>query len=74
MSGVVIDATGLACPKPIILLAQQISAIAIDETLVLIADDPAAAFDVPAWCRMTGHELISVSNSTFVIRRNSEES
>lgn len=24
--------------------------------LVVIADDPAAEFDIPAWCRMTGHQ------------------
>lgn len=71
MSRVVIDATGLACPQPIILLAQQISNIAIGDTLTLLADDPAAAFDVPAWCRMTQHELVSGANSTFIVRRHS---
>ena len=27
--------------------------------LVVLADDPAAEFDVPAWCRMTGNEYLS---------------
>jgi len=71
MSAVVVDATGLACPQPIILLAKQIPEIAIGETITLLADDPAAIFDVPAWCRMTDNELVSSENSTFVIRRNS---
>ncbi len=71
MGGVVIDATGLLCPMPIILLAKRISEIAIGETLILLANDPAAEFDVPAWCRMTRHTLISSENSTYVVRRDS---
>lgn len=71
MANIVIDATGLRCPQPIILLAKRISEIAIGETATLLADDPAAVFDVPAWCRMTENGLISIENSTFVIRRNS---
>ena len=66
---VTIDASGLACPQPIILLARRITEIAIGQTLTLIADDPAAGFDVPAWCRMTKNEFVSVENSLYVIRR-----
>ena len=69
MGEIVIDATGLACPLPIILLSQQISEMAVGERLTLLADDPAAIFDVPAWCRMTGNSLESNDNSTFEIRR-----
>jgi tRNA 2-thiouridine synthesizing protein A len=66
---VTIDASGLACPQPIILLSRRITDIAIGQTLTLIADDPAAGFDVPAWCRMTKNEFVSVENSLYVIRR-----
>jgi tRNA 2-thiouridine synthesizing protein A len=71
MTEVVIDATGLACPQPIILLSQRISAVAVGESLTLLADDPAAIFDVAAWCRMTQQVLLSMENSTFVIKRTS---
>ncbi len=71
MSEVVIDANGLACPQPIILLAQRISEVPVGDSLTLLADDPAAIFDVPAWCRMTQQVLVSMENSTFVIRRTS---
>jgi tRNA 2-thiouridine synthesizing protein A len=71
MNKLTIDASGLRCPQPIILLAKHISEIAIGETLSLVADDPAALFDVPAWCRMTQQELLYSENSNFVIRRTS---
>ncbi len=25
---------------------------------MVLADDPAAEFDIPAWCRMTGNALV----------------
>lgn len=68
-NGLVIDATGLRCPQPIIILARRIHEIAIGESLTLLANDPAALFDVPAWCRMTKQELLSSQNAAFVIKR-----
>jgi TusA-related sulfurtransferase len=28
------------------------------EVVAVVADDPAARSDVPAWCRMRGHEYV----------------
>lgn len=53
-----IDERGHRCPAPVIALGRAGRA-ATDETLIVVlADDPAAEFDVPAWCRMTGNELV----------------
>jgi len=71
MDEVIINAIGLRCPMPIILAAKQLPKIAVGQSLTLLADDPAAAFDVPAWCRMTGQELTSSQGSTFVIKKTS---
>ncbi|WP_416210144.1 sulfurtransferase TusA family protein, partial [Frankia sp. Cr1] len=46
------DARGRRCPLPIIELARRIRDIDVGADLQLWADDPAAAHDVPAWCRM----------------------
>lgn len=54
----ILDMRGRKCPAPIIALGKQ-ARISPDETVVLLADDPAAAYDVPAWCRMTGGELLA---------------
>ncbi len=54
----IVDQLGVACPLPIIELARQIRLIDDGAILVLLADDPAAAVDVPAWCSMRGHEFL----------------
>jgi tRNA 2-thiouridine synthesizing protein A len=70
----VIDALGRKCPIPIIMLAEQIGSVLIGEVIAVLADDPAAFSDVPAWAAMKSHDLaFRVEHQTgwaFGIRRN----
>jgi tRNA 2-thiouridine synthesizing protein A len=56
-----IDARGTLCPVPVIELAKAVRGRAAGDLVVVLADDPAAATDIPAWCRMRGHDLVEVS-------------
>jgi TusA-related sulfurtransferase len=58
-----VDARGLRCPLPVIRLAQSAAGRPAGTVLELWATDPAARADVPAWCRMRGHELVDVTES-----------
>jgi tRNA 2-thiouridine synthesizing protein A len=55
---ITINALGRKCPIPIIMLAEQIRDVPIGEIIAVLADDPAAYTDVPAWCGMKSHELV----------------
>lgn len=55
-----VDARGLRCPQPVIDLAAGVAAAAPDDLVDLLADDPAARVDVPVWCRMRRHRLVSL--------------
>ena len=57
-----LDMRGRMCPVPVIELARHIGDVAVGETLVVLADDPAAAADIPAWCRMRGHAYVGVTD------------
>ena len=50
----IVDSRGKRCPLPIIDLAAAARGAPAGTVLVLLADDPAAAADVAAWCRMRG--------------------
>nr|WP_203982761.1 sulfurtransferase TusA family protein [Sphaerisporangium rufum] len=50
-----VDALGRKCPIPIIMLAERINEVALGATVAVLADDPAAFTDVPAWCRLKSH-------------------
>jgi cysteine desulfurase len=65
-----IDALGKLCPLPVIELGRRIGAVAIGSVIRVLADDPAARLDIPAWCRMTGQDFLgSESASSFLVRR-----
>ena len=53
-----LDCRGMLCPLPVIKLAQAFPDLAIGDTITVLADDPAAATDIPAWCRMRGHDFL----------------
>lgn len=58
VGGVVVDARGLRCPLPVIRLAQVVRAEPAPTRVTVLATDPAAAHDIPAWCRMRGHRYL----------------
>jgi TusA-related sulfurtransferase len=43
---------GRRCPLPVIELARRINEVDVGAVIAVVADDPAARLDVPAWCRM----------------------
>lgn len=53
-----IDALGRKCPIPIIMLAEQINHVPMNAVVAVLADDPAAFTDVPAWCRLKSHKHV----------------
>ena len=52
-----LDARGLTCPLPVIRLARLARDLPAGTTLHVLADDPAAESDIPAWTRMRGHTV-----------------
>ena len=55
---ITIDALGRKCPIPIILLAQQIRDVPVGSVIAVLADDPAAYSDIPAWCGLKSHDCV----------------
>ena len=54
----VVDARGERCPLPVIRLASLVREQPEVRVVTVLATDPAAAHDVPAWCRMRGHRFV----------------
>ncbi|MBA8809098.1 sulfurtransferase TusA family protein [Promicromonospora sukumoe] len=59
MSDTLVDARGLRCPLPVIRLAAAAKGLPAGTELTVLSTDPAAKHDVPAWCRMRGHEHVA---------------
>ena len=54
-----LDTIGLRCPEPVMMLRLKIRKMAAGETLLVSADDPSTARDIPSFCRFMEHQLIA---------------
>jgi TusA-related sulfurtransferase len=70
---VIVDSRGRRCPLPVIDLAKAVLDAAVGDVVTVLADDPAAATDIPAWCRLRGHELVRTEQhdgaTGYVVRK-----
>ena len=63
------DAGELGCGELVLELRGRMQALAPGRVLRLIALDPGATADIPAWCRLTGHTLLDHRHPVYLIRR-----
>ena len=54
-----LNALGLRCPEPVMMVRLQIRKMAIGETVLVTADDHSTTRDIPSFCRFMGHELVA---------------
>lgn len=54
-----LDARGLRCPEPVMMLHQKVRDMAAGELLEVLATDPSTTRDIPKFCRFLGHELVT---------------
>ena len=65
-----LDCRGQRCPLPVIALARRLPQVAVGDVVRVLADDPAAANDIGAWCRMRGQEYVgSPAPDAYEVRR-----
>lgn len=64
------DAGAQGCADgPLDEVAARLRRLAPGQTLEVRATEPSVANDLPAWCRMTGHELVTHDADRYLIRR-----
>jgi len=66
------EAGDLGCGQLVFELGRRLKEVEPGESLEVITDDPGAPVDLPAWCRMTGHTLVSAERPAYVIRRKAD--
>lgn len=70
-----LDARGLFCPEPVMMLHGRIKEVETGNVLRVLATDPSTTRDIVKFCRFLGHELVEQSEVEgeyrFYIRRQS---
>ena len=66
------DAGEIGCGQLVFELRLRMNQMTPGDRLEVIAHDPGAPTDLPAWCRMTGHTLVSADHPVYVIQRKTD--
>ncbi|AXR04926.1 sulfurtransferase TusA [Salinimonas sediminis] len=53
-----LDAMGLRCPEPVMIIRLKVRKMAQGETIYITADDPSTSRDIPSFCRFMQHTLL----------------
>ena len=68
-----LDARGLFCPEPVMLLHKKVRELELGELLTVLATDPSTTRDIPKFCHFLGHQLVSQKETAgeyhYVIRK-----
>jgi TusA-related sulfurtransferase len=68
-----LDVRGLYCPSPAMQTVVELSKMQVGQTLLVLADDPAAEDDITDLCRTRGHELVELKKNgadlEFIIKK-----
>jgi tRNA 2-thiouridine synthesizing protein A len=66
------DAGDMGCGELLVRLRGLMASLGPGEVLRLVARDPGAREDLPAWCRLTGHALREAAHPVYLIERRKE--
>jgi tRNA 2-thiouridine synthesizing protein A len=55
------DARRMLCPMPVIRAQEKVETLQVGDTLTILCTDPGAIHDIPAWCRVNGHEVLDIT-------------
>jgi len=77
MTETLLDVKGMSCPLPVLRANRALRGLPAGAHLRILATDRAAVADFRAFCRETGHALLSFSEEagvfSFTIRRRAED-
>jgi len=63
MSSYQLNARNMLCPLPVIKTQDRIAELQQGDVLEVFCTDPGALNDIPAWCRINGHEVLETRES-----------
>lgn len=63
-----LDATGLLCPLPAVKTAMHLERMEVGQMLLVLTTDNISKTDLPAWCRETGNECVSMVDEGEVFK------
>ncbi len=61
IADVEVDARGLRCPEPLMVVRNRLMDMSSGEVVSVVATDPSTSWDFPNFCKFLSHELLAQS-------------
>ncbi len=61
MTRFTLDARNLICPLPVVRTQEKVEHLDSGDELEVLCTDPGALHDIPAWCRIHGHQVVETT-------------
>jgi len=58
-----LDCRRLLCPMPVIRVQDEVAKLENGDMLTAVCTDPGVLNDIPAWCRINGHEVLNTDEA-----------
>lgn len=68
MNEMQLDARNMLCPLPVIKLQNAARNLTSGDTIVLLCTDPGTLQDIPCWCRIYRHHILSQEQQEYEIK------
>lgn len=64
-----LDARRLLCPLPVIRVQERVKTLSAGDVLEVVCTDPGVLSDIPAWCRINGHQVLEtqIQDGEYII-------
>ncbi len=67
MVAITVDARNLLCPMPVIRTQDAVVKLQPGDSIRVLCTDPGVLHDIPAWCRVHGHEICNIEEQEHEI-------
>jgi tRNA 2-thiouridine synthesizing protein A len=63
------DSEGRGCGEALLALKLRLRDLPAGARILVVSEDPGAALELPAWCRLTGHALEDARPPHFLVQK-----
>ncbi len=63
----------IGCSQLAVGLQRALAELNVGERIEVVVHNEGAEIDIPAWCYMTGHELLDLDHPVYIIQKQGDQ-
>ena len=63
----------VGCSQLAVGLQRALAGLNVGERIEVVVHNEGAEIDIPAWCYMTGHELLALDHPVYIIQKQGDQ-